>query len=67
MHLFEEVSADYRKVRECEGYQPKHPEMLEKYGEASYFEKNRSRYEYRYYKICLSCMWVDAEDSLELW
>ena len=52
MHLFEEVSADYRKVRECAGYQPKHPEMLEKYGEANYFEKNRSRYEYRYYKIC---------------
>lgn len=34
------------------GYQPRYPELMEKYDAVSYFEKNRDRHEYRSYRIC---------------
>ena len=52
MLLFETLSADYEKAKEDPFYKPEHPDLLEKYDEVFYQEKNRDRYEYRYYKIC---------------
>lgn len=52
MELFEELSADLKKRKECACCQPQHPELLKKYGELHCSEKNRDRYEHRFYKIC---------------
>lgn len=52
MKLFEELSADVKRKKECACYQFQYPELLEKYGEFYCSEKNRDRYEHRFYKIC---------------
>lgn len=52
MKYFKEMSEDARKMKEEENFKPRNPEMMESYGEASYREKNRDRYEYRWYRVC---------------
>lgn len=49
---FEELEEDSKKMKTEAGYQPRYPELMEKYDEVSYFEKNRDRHEYRSYRIC---------------
>lgn len=49
---FEELEEDSKKMKTEAGYQPRYPELMEKYDAVSYFEKNRDRYEYRSYRIC---------------
>lgn len=49
---FEELEEDSKKMKAEAGYQPRYPELMEKYDEVSYFEKNRDRHEYRSYRIC---------------
>ncbi|MBO5485475.1 MAG: ISAs1 family transposase [Eubacterium sp.] len=52
MNYFEELSQDYRKMKKVPDYKPRYPEMMGAYEEKSYHEKNRDRYEHRYYKVC---------------
>lgn len=47
-----EMSEDYKAMKESENYKPRYPEMQKKYGEAYHWEKNRDRYEYRWYSAC---------------
>lgn len=49
---FEEMSEDYKKMKENPHFKPRYPEMMKKYEEKSCQEKNRDRYENRYYKVC---------------
>lgn len=49
---FGELEEDRKKLKTEAGYQPRYPELMEKYDVASYFEKNRDRYEYRSYRVC---------------
>ena len=49
---FEELEEDSEKMKTEAGYQPRYPEMMEKYDAVSYFEKNRDRHEYRSYRMC---------------
>ena len=52
MKYFEELSCDYKKMKEDPDFKPRYPEMIKKYEEKSYQEKNRDRYENRWYKVC---------------
>lgn len=49
---FGELEQDFKKMKTVAGYQPRYPELMEKYDEASCFEKNRDRYEYRSCRVC---------------
>lgn len=49
---FGEMSEDYKKMKETPGFKPRHPEMMEEYEEMFCQEKNRDRYERRWYKLC---------------
>lgn len=52
MDMFEKLSSDYKKMEECTRYHPQYPDLIKKYEESYCFEKNRDRYEHRFYKIC---------------
>jgi len=52
MKYFSELSADYQKLIKEEDFKPKYPEMMAEYEEEYYQEKNRDRYENRWYKVC---------------
>lgn len=52
IQFFDDVTNDIKNIKKYPDYRPKYPEMLEKYEEINYFEKNHGRYEHRYYKIC---------------
>lgn len=47
-----EISEDYQRMKENPVFKPRHPEMMEGYGEMTCQEKNRDCYERRWYKIC---------------
>ena len=49
---FGEVEKDRERMRKESAYHSQYPEMMEKYDEATCFEKNRDRYEYRKYQAC---------------
>ena len=49
---FGEMSEDYAKMKKTPGFKPRHPEMMEGYEEIFCQEKNRDRYERRWYKKC---------------
>lgn len=49
---FGEMSEDHEKMKENADYKPRHPEMMEGYEEVYCVEKNRDRYERRWYKVC---------------
>lgn len=52
MKYFNEMSEDAKRLKEEKGFRPRHPEMMETYTEVSSHEKNRDRYESRWYKSC---------------
>lgn len=52
MKYFKEMSEDYTRMKKEKNFRPRHPEMMESYGEASYQGKNRDRYESRWYRVC---------------
>ena len=47
-----EMSEDKEKMKRPEGYLPRHPEMQKHYEESYHQEKNRDRYEHRWYSVC---------------
>lgn len=49
---FGEMSEDYEKMKENADFKPRHLEMMEGYEEMYCVEKNRDRYERRWYKVC---------------
>lgn len=49
---FGEMSEDYQEMKENPNFKPRHPEMMEGYEETFCQEKNRDRYERRWYKVC---------------
>ena len=51
MRFFRDASAEHANWHRRAGRKPKRPETLEKYDEASSFERNRDRHEYRHCKI----------------
>ena len=55
MKYFGEMSEDYETMKKERGYRPRYPQMQEKYEEHFYSEKNRNRYEYRWYSACTAC------------
>lgn len=52
MKYFGEMSADYKKLKKEPNFKPRYPEMMAEYDEEYYQEKNRDRYENRWYKAC---------------
>jgi len=52
MKYFDEMSEDYKKMKKEPDFRPRHAEMLAEYEEVYYQEKNRDRYEHRWYKVC---------------
>lgn len=52
---FEEMSEDYKRMKEEENYRPRYPGMQEKYEEILQKERNRDRQEYRWYSVCTEC------------
>lgn len=52
MKYFNEMSEDHRRMKKEAGFRPRHLEMMESYMEVSSHEKNRDRYENRWYKTC---------------
>lgn len=52
MKYFNEMSEDHRRMKKEAGFRPRHLEMMESYREVSSHEKNRDRYENRWYKTC---------------
>ncbi len=52
MKYFKDMSENHEKGRKDPTYRPRHPEMQEKYEEVYYQEKNRERYENRWYRVC---------------
>ena len=51
VHLFEKVKADVECSKKNPLYKTQYPEILAKYDEVAFREKNRDRYEYRAYRI----------------
>ena len=49
---FAELEKEKARMRADKAYRPQYPEMMEKYDEATSFEKNRDRYEYRKFQAC---------------
>lgn len=54
MKYFGEMSEDYENMKKYPDFRPRHPEMMEGYEETAHHEKNRDRYEYRWYRVCSS-------------
>lgn len=52
MRYFQEMTEDHKKMEEEVDFKPRHPEMMKSYGEVSWHEKNRDRYEHRWYRAC---------------
>jgi len=52
MKYFGEMSEDYKKVKKEPDFRPRHAEMMAGYEEVYNQEKNRDRYEHRWYKVC---------------
>lgn len=52
MKYFKEMSEDYTRMKKENDFRPRYPEMMESYEEVSYREKNRDRYENRWYRVC---------------
>jgi len=52
MKYFGEMSEDYKKMKKEPDFRPRYAEMMAEYEEAYYQEKNRDRYEHRWYKVC---------------
>ena len=50
--MMSELRADYKSIKRDPKTKPKYPEVLEKYEELESREKNRDRYEYRFYQVC---------------
>ena len=63
---FGEMSEDHKKMQEDSSYRPRHPEMQEKYEEASCPERNRDRQEYRWYSVCTECSLL-TKNQKEWW
>ncbi len=51
VRLFEKMKEDKECSKKNRLYRTKYPDVLAKYDEASYKEKNRDRYEYREYRV----------------
>ena len=49
---FEEMEKDRERMRKEKTCHSQYPGLMEKYDEATCFEKNRGRYEYRQYQAC---------------
>lgn len=47
-----ELSEDYSLMKRNGDYRPRHPQMQKKYEEIYRQEKNRDRYEHRWYSVC---------------
>lgn len=52
MKYFKELSEDAKKMAENPGTRPRYPEIMESYEEVFYEEKNRDRFEIRWYRAC---------------
>ena len=52
MKYFGEMSVDYKKMKKEPDFKPRYPEMMAEYDERYDQEKNRDRYENRWYKAC---------------
>lgn len=52
MKYFGEMSGDYKELKKEPDFKPRHPEMMAEYDEVYHQEKNRDRYEHRWYKAC---------------
>lgn len=55
MKYMGEKSEDFKRMKSDKTYKPRHPEMQEKYEESYHQEKNRDRYEERWYRLCGDC------------
>lgn len=55
MKYFKEMSEDRKEMKKNGEYKPRHPEMQKKYEEVYHQEKNRDRYEHRWYRACTDC------------
>lgn len=55
MKYMGEMSEDFKRMKSDKTYKPRHPEMQEKYEESYHQEKNRDRYEHRWYRVCGDC------------
>lgn len=58
MKYFDEMSEDYKKMKNVPNFKPRYPEMMEGYEETFHQEKNRDRYENRWYKICSDALFL---------
>lgn len=47
-----EMSEDSERMEQDRTYRPRNPELQEKYERSYHLEKNRDRYEYRWYSVC---------------
>lgn len=54
MKYFGEMSEDHGNMKKYPDFRPRHPEMMEGYEETAHHEKNRDRYEHRWYRVCSS-------------
>lgn len=52
MKYLGEMSEDRKAMKKSKDYKPRHPEFQEKYEEVYHWEKNRDRYEHRWYSAC---------------
>lgn len=52
VNYFGKMSEDDKKMKRDGNYKPRYPEMQEKYEEIYQYEKNRDRYEHRWYSVC---------------
>ena len=52
MKYLGEMSEDFQKMKKDAGHRPKYPELQETYEEVYFQERNRDRYEHRWYSVC---------------
>ena len=52
MKYFGEMSEDDKKMKKEPDFRPRYAEMMAEYEEVYYQEKNRDRYEHRWYQVC---------------
>lgn len=53
--VFKELEEDAKRLEQCPGYAVRYPEIQNTYESVHHKEKNRDRYEYRWYQICTDC------------
>lgn len=52
MKYFGEMSEDDGKMKGSQQFKPRYPEMMKEYENVKHQEKNRDRYEHRWYQVC---------------